>query len=124
MTARGLFQSEFFNVSLISDVLFLFVFFCASVFLWLCLVISSETCMRNNFGWPRFEDLLNDNFGIQEKWSFFHLHKCLIYKSWLACFIDLPISKNFCSATTAAKKILAMGVTQVGKRKGDSVTHQ
>lgn len=79
--------------------------------------------MRNNCGWPRFEDLLNDDFGIQEKWSFFHPHKFLVYKSCLACFIDLPISKNFCFDTTATKKNLRMGVTQVGKRKGDSVTH-
>lgn len=123
MTGRGPFQPEFFNVANIFQVLFVFDF-CASDFVWLCLVTCSETCIRNNFGWPRFEDLLNDDFGI--KWSFFNLHKFLIYKSCLPCFVDLPISKNFCFDTRAAekkKKKFRMGVTQVGNRKGDSVAH-
>lgn len=121
MTARGPFQPEFFNVSIIFQVFFLFDF-CASGFVWLSLVICSEICVRNNSGWPRFEDLLNDDFAIE--WSFFNLHKFLIYKSCLACFVDLPISKNFWFDTqTAKKKIFRMGVTQVGNRKGDSVTH-
>lgn len=122
MAARGRFQPKFFNVSMISYVIVLFIFFCASGFVWLCLVIALKPAYETILAGPDLRinlRMILESRKTGHSFTFTNI-------SLINCSLLLSLtfhSLRTCFDSTAAKTFLRKCVTQVGERKGDSVTY-